>query len=162
VDADGKPNGDTVLNVPGIYAPAQNAVILATDRAYNKSGAPREGSVSMDDHETLHALDQVLGRLSGTSDFMHAWAADKDKLSSPGATRYYSVGKGGQNSLDGALSESFAESGAMYYKTPKVLLNQAPALYDYWSRLDAALKAHTLPNAGLNRDGSSKPAPEAP
>ena len=158
--------GSLYLKKPGLYDPGATHdprnprprnVYLAVKRPYHKGPtAGVQGSVNMNFHERLHALDDILGNLHSTSDFVAAWVADNARFDD--GTGYYRLkGDGGtQVELGHALSDTFAESGAMYYKDEKTrdaLKKRAPGLYEYWRNLDETLKGGSLPSSSYDSSG---------
>ncbi len=170
-NARGHDPGQPYLKKPGLYDPGDphnphdprpRNVYLAVDRPYSKGPIQGvQGSVEMNFHERLHALDDILGNLHNTSDFVAAWVADNASFDD--GTGYYKLkGDGGRHvELDHALSDTFAESGAMYYKDPEELKNRSRNLYEYWKNLDETLQSGALPYRSYDpsglRHGASRP-----
>lgn len=108
----GWPAGSTWDQVPGMYDPNKNEVVVATVGHGTPAGAhvpgtgEGHGSANMPIHEALHSLDarSAGSPLSGGTDFNTARNGD-----------FSSLGGYEQQAGSAGQEETFAESGARYY-----------------------------------------------
>ncbi len=122
----GWPPGSTWDNVPGLYNPAGNEVVIATVGQGTDAGAhvpasgEGHGSYDLVLHEVGHGLDK--NTLSGSADFTKARTADLGTLSA-----YESqAGSAGPE-------ETFAESAARHYGGDPTDAATHPNLSAYWA-----------------------------
>lgn len=119
----GWPAGATWDDVPGMYAPQANAVVIATVADAQRgrvvpSGAHQHGGRSLVLHEVMHAYLALTGL---DAEFVAAHRKDAARL--PSALR--------GDSLD-ARSEGFAEAAARYFSGDPTLFEHWPALGNYF------------------------------
>lgn len=125
----GWPAGSTWDNVPGVFLPDSNEVVIATTGHGTATGAKvpptgqGHGAFDLAAHESMHGYD-----LGGTGANKHADPAflaartkDTSKLG-----RYFT------QAGDAGLQETFAESAARYYGGDPKMKKDWPNLYKYW------------------------------
>ena len=141
-----------VTDLPGTFW--DNKIILSTDGQHfddpehPERKSRRQSSVEMNYHEPIHGFDGHLGNLHSSPEFVRAYANDFQTFRKGQSTSYYykSKGDGGTQDPEGAHSDAFAESGAMFYHDPTRLQEEAPHLYEYWRNLHDMLERRELPN----------------
>jgi RHS repeat-associated protein len=121
----GWPAGSTWSQVPGVYDPSTNSVVIAT------SGAHGHGSSDLVLHETGHAFDYVMGHPSQGEDFSWAYAQSSWATADPsGPDRYYTSA----GNPAGYLEEAFAESFARYFGGNLAFFAKSSSLVGYWDQ----------------------------
>lgn len=142
--------GKTWDDVPGVFLPDKNRVVIATvdsdgvriipDRSFHT-----HGSIDLLVHESLHGYDFAGGHaVTNDHRFRDARTADLDRLD------VYEKQDG-----DAGLQETFAESGAMFLATPADMAAHLPALHAYWAagpitaEQDGELESATDPSGAI-------------
>jgi len=133
----GWPPGSTWDQVPGLYSPSKNEVVIATEsRLGGRIVSTRHGSENMVFHELGHSLDatHALGSSinSKNAAFRAAYNADVPRLQVQNQTYLLQEGDAGPN-------EAFAETFARYYNGDSTLQRDLPAMYAYWHSIDTQL-----------------------
>jgi Flp pilus assembly pilin Flp len=117
----GWPPGSSWDNVPGLYDPNTNQVIIATRNGAVPATGDGHGSSNLVIHETGHAIDASTGGHNDPA-FQAARNQDIGKLDA------YETQAG-----DAGLQESYAESMARHYNNPTAASQNTPALEQYWA-----------------------------
>jgi len=135
----GYPPGSTWRDVQGVYLAGERRIVVSVDEAGRVLNA---GSINIFFHETGHAIDHALGMASLTDEFRAARAADFAVERPQGALSgeyFRTVAEGGaQESVEGALSETYAEAYALYLQSKKsqttYMQQTYPELWAYFER----------------------------
>lgn len=152
--------GKTWDDVPGVFLPNSNRVVIATIEAHGDRIIPdrsfgTHGSINLLVHESLHGYDFVGGHaVTRDPQFLASRTIDLERLDP------YEKQDG-----EAGLQETFAESGACFLATPDDLAVNLPALHAYWvggpvtAELDGALESTpdysaTIGTAELLPDGA--------
>ena len=119
--------GKTWDDVPGVFLPDRNRVVIATIESNGARIIPdrsfgTHGSIDLLVHESLHGYDFAGGHaVTRDPRFLAARNADLDRLDD------YEKQAG-----EAGLEETFAESGARFLAAPADLAAHLPALSAYW------------------------------
>ena len=125
----GWPEGSTWDQVPGLYSPSSNEVVIATIGHESDAGAhvpnngEGHGSFNLVLHEAMHGVDDQAGKVSNSAEFIKARDADLPALAPYGyLTQAGAAGR----------QETFAEIGARYFGEDSSVKGEMPNLCDYF------------------------------
>ena len=140
--------GKTWDDVPGVFLPDRNRVVIATiehdsQRVIPDRSVGTHGSADLLLHETLHGYDFAGGHaVTRDARFVDARQSDLDRLDD------YERQAG-----EAGLEETFAESGARFLIDPAGLAGDLPALHAYWTQGPSTAEQDGGLESTADRDG---------